>query len=156
MMRPSNTDVDLYWINGVAGSEHPRSPGDIEWLKRQGINAIVTLSEYPLPAEWTAGMRVLHSPVPDFHAPALAQLHEIVRFLDECRSAHCTPLVHCAMGRGRTGTVLAAWLIAHGAPVQQALQDVRAQRPGAVETDEQENMLYEFAIDCRTGEAPPA
>ena len=51
-------------------------------------------------------------PVRDFHAPSLAQLE---RFVALVRAAGpCTKvLVHCQGGSGRTGTMAAAYWIAH-------------------------------------------
>jgi atypical dual specificity phosphatase len=53
------------------------------------------------------------------------------------------------MGYGRTGTVLAAYLIAEGATARQALAEVRRVRPGAVETPQQEQALLEYEACCR-------
>ena len=49
------------------------------------------------------------------------------------------------MGQGRTGTVLAAYLIREGKSPTEALAMVRAACPGAVECRLQEQSLVEFA-----------
>jgi atypical dual specificity phosphatase len=49
------------------------------------------------------------------------------------------------MGQGRTGTVLAAYLIRTGASAEEALARVRAACPGAVGTAEQERALAAYA-----------
>ena len=46
---------------------------------------------------------------------------------------------------GRTGTLLAAYLISQGQTADEAMDCVRAVRPGSVETLEQEQALYEYA-----------
>ena len=48
------------------------------------------------------------------------------------------------MGYGRTGTILAAYLISEGMTANEAINKVRGKRPGAIETYEQENILFEF------------
>jgi len=54
-------------------------------------------------------------------------------------------LVHCAAGIGRTGAVLAAYLIrTENLSATEAIFRVRSQRPGSIEKG-QENSLHLFA-----------
>lgn len=59
--------------------------------------------------------------------------------------------VHCRMGRGRTGVMVACYL-AHfqGLPPERAIINVRLQRPGSVETPEQERCVVRYH-DCLMG-----
>jgi ADP-ribosyl-[dinitrogen reductase] hydrolase len=50
-------------------------------------------------------------------------------------------LVHCRGGLGRAGTIAALMLIERGWSAPQAISDVRAVRPGAIETEEQERWV---------------
>ena len=51
-------------------------------------------------------------------------------------------LVHCLAGKGRTGSVLAAYMMAYeGKTAQEALDELRAKRPGSVEFPQQQNVL---------------
>jgi len=55
---------------------------------------------------------VLHAPVPDHHLlPASLLTEEILPFLADAREAEEKVVVHCLAGIGRTGQVLAAWLV---------------------------------------------
>jgi len=55
---------------------------------------------------------VLHAPVKDHHlVPEDVLLEEILPFLAESRTAEQAVVVHCLAGIGRTGQVLAAWLV---------------------------------------------
>ena len=53
--------------------------------------------------------------------------------------------VHCTAGKGRTGTVLAAYFVNAGLSAREAIQKVRTLRPGSIETPGQEEAIAEFA-----------
>lgn len=120
---------------------------DLAWLRAQGIAALLSLTEQPLDAVLLqqCGMAFLHLPVLDMTPPSPEQLLQAIAFIDHHR-AHDSPVaVHCLMGQGRTGTVLAAYLIREGTSPAEALAMVRAVCPGAVENRLQEQALVEFA-----------
>lgn len=56
-------------------------------------------------------------------------------------------LIHCRGGLGRTGTLAARLLIEDGMDADTAMQTVRAVRPGAIETQAQEDYLRNFSAD---------
>ena len=141
--------LDVFWVRTVAGCSIPVTLQDMEDLRRQDVSAVLTLTEHALPPAFLHGFVSRHIPIRDFSAPRIHQLHQCVQFLDECTDQGLSPVVHCTMGRGRTGTVLAAWLIAHGTSVSDAIDEVRAVRDGAIETESQESILYDFEIDVR-------
>jgi atypical dual specificity phosphatase len=54
-------------------------------------------------------------------------------------------MVHCAAGRGRTGTILAAYLIKkENLTANQAIKKIRSMRPGSIQSDRQEMALYVY------------
>jgi atypical dual specificity phosphatase len=120
---------------------------DLAWLRRQGIGAVLSLTETPLPAEVVARQKLtmLHVPVPDLQAPTPDQFLRALAFIDRQRAQGRAVVVHCLMGQGRTGTVLAAYRIRGGASPQEALRTVRALCPGAIGSPAQEQALYAFA-----------
>lgn len=137
-----------YVIEGVlAGMACPGLHGslreDLEFLKSQGIGAVVTLTEYSLERNEVErlGFRYLHLPVEDFAPPALEQVEAFLAFLRQAEADGVPVTVHCAAGRGRTGTMLACALVQRGVTAEEAIGRLRELRPHSVETLEQEEMV---------------
>ncbi|MAG36343.1 MAG: hypothetical protein CL878_08875 [Dehalococcoidia bacterium] len=105
---------------------------------------MVTLHERPIDQEKLdgLGLAALHSPVQDFAAPSLEQIEEAVAFVESKLAAGDGVAVHCAAGLGRTGTVVACYLVHEGHSAADAIAQVRALRPGSVETSEQQAIVY--------------
>lgn len=122
---------------------------DLLWLRDQGIGAILSLTEAPLSAAALDrhGLASLHLPIDDLTAPTQADFLEALDFIDQQRAAGRGVLVHCRIGEGRTGCILAAYLIRQGATAEQALIHLRAFRQGAVGMPEQQRALALFASD---------
>ena len=120
---------------------------DLTWLRRQGIGAVLSLTETPLAEGAVAryDLAALHLPVPDLHAPAPEQFTRALGFIDLQRALGRAVVVHCLVGQGRTGTILAAYRIRGGATPEEALRELRAICPGAVGSSEQEQALHAFA-----------
>ncbi len=90
-------------------------------------------------------LRWAHCPIDDFAAPgerferAWSRLApDLHALLDRGQSV----ALHCRAGLGRTGTVAARILMERGMPAQQAIDQVRATRPGSIETSVQERYLH--------------
>src|SRR5579862_3351812 len=120
-----------------------RLDDDLAWLRMQGIGALLSLTETPLPAEALTRHELasLHLPVDDMTAPTPEQFDQALAFIDMQRGRGRSVAVHCKMGQGRTGTVLAAYLIRGGATAESALRTLRALCPGAISAPEQERAL---------------
>lgn len=120
---------------------------DLAWLRGRGIGAVLSLTETPLAegALTRHGLEGLHLPVDDLTAPTPEELDCALGFIDRQRALGRAVVVHCLVGEGRTGTVLAAYLIRGGRDPEQALSELRAIRPGAVGSPAQERALRAFA-----------
>ena len=55
-------------------------------------------------------------------------------------------MVHCLAGLGRTGTLLACYLVKYQKmSADDAIQKVREERPGSIQSYPQEEIIFQFA-----------
>lgn len=134
------------WLieNKLAAMPYPQTRDAYLLLQSMGIRCILNLTEYLDEVPVALSIQVTHIPVPDLTAPTLEQLVNAVRLIESCLADETPLAVHCVAGLGRTGTVLAAYLIAQGMTAEAAIRDIREWRPGSIETEDQEAILYEY------------
>lgn len=144
-----------YVLDGrLAGLAHPMADGDpdqtLAELHDEGIRALVSLDEAGVDPESVRahGLAHLHLPIADFEPPTVEQGRAFVAFVSEHLAAGEPVAAHCAAGIGRTGTMLAAYLISTGMGVQEAIDTVRRRRPYSIESDSQVAFLHEFAAQA--------
>ena len=135
----------------LAALARPDSAEDLAWLRDQGVQLVVTLTEDPLPRSWVneAGLMAVHLPIPDMTAPTTRQLELALDTIHRAKKSGMGVAVHCAAGMGRTGTILAAYLVSGGMRANDAIRRVRELRPGSIETWEQEQAVAEWARTSR-------
>ena len=138
----------LDWLipDTVAGCIYPDEEA-LGAVSRLGISVIVNLHERPHPRETLAryGLTELHLPVRDFTPPTLSQIETAIEAIEDAVAAGRRVAVHCAAGLGRTGTLLACYLVRQGMTADEAIVRVRAVRPGSIETPAQEAAVEGYA-----------
>ncbi len=134
----------------LAGTPRPGIVADIDQdlraLQRVGVTVLVSLTQTPMDATLLReyGIRNIASPIPDMHAPSVEQALEICRDLEHNMRAGEVVAVHCRAGLGRTGTLLASYLIWEGSNALDALESVRRVEPKWVQSEEQVTFLETF------------
>lgn len=99
-------------------------------LEREGITGGVNLrTEFDDAAHGLALAQYCHLPTVDDAAPTLDQLQQGVDFIRGVVQAGGKVYIHCAGGVGRAPTLAAAYFIAEGRSLADALALIRAARP---------------------------
>jgi hypothetical protein len=111
----------------------------------RGVAALVNLSS-DAKVYAQAGLSFINLPIPDGFPPTRQQVTQFVAFADEQIAQGHAAVAHCHAGLGRTGTILAAYLIAKGSSAAAAIDQVRAAQPSAIETRRQVEFLHQLAM----------
>jgi atypical dual specificity phosphatase len=133
--------TNFSWLinNKLAGSGMPTSFAELDWIIKQGVKSIITMTEEPLPESWIKSVQYLHVPTEDLSAPDMEKIDLAVDFIQERIKNDEPTMVHCAAGIGRTGTILACYLIKYQKlSVKTAIDKVRLERPGSIQSESQE------------------
>jgi atypical dual specificity phosphatase len=107
------------------------------------------MTESALPQSWIKDVNYLHIPTEDLGAPDMEKIDSAVDFINQRLEYNEPVMVHCAAGIGRTGTILACYLIKYkNYTAKKAVDEVRKKRPGSIQSESQEiaTSLYEKYI----------
>ena len=140
------------WIieEKLAGSAIPTSKEEIDWIKQEGVKSIVTIREEPLEDEWIKDVNYLHVHSNDMGIPEFSDLVNSVDFIHQRITNDEPVMVHCLAGLGRTGTILACYLIKYQQmSADDAIQKVRNERHGSIQSFSQEEIIFRFEKSVR-------
>jgi atypical dual specificity phosphatase len=144
------------WVDDkhLAAMAQPASLEEYQWLRRQGVQLVISLTEDPPPRHWVndAGLFALHIPVEDMHPPSQRQIELGLSAIEKAQSQKLPVAIHCTAGLGRTGTMLACYFVKRGLGADAAVATVRDLRPGSIETEDQFGAVRDFARRIKRGE----
>ncbi|XP_026858230.2 dual specificity protein phosphatase 23b [Electrophorus electricus] len=130
----------------LAGLAMPRMPAHYQYLLSNGIKHLVCLSERKPPYHDSCPELTLHHiRIHDFCAPTFDQIKRFLAIVEEANFKGEGVAVHCLLGFGRTGTMLACYLVkTRKISGIDAINEIRRIRRGSIETQEQEQIVVQF------------
>jgi ADP-ribosyl-[dinitrogen reductase] hydrolase len=135
---------------------------DLDEIRDWGAAAVVTLletKEMTLLKVESLGEEILSRNMKWFHLPIVDVSIPDARFEEDWLVAgerlrsllrsERDIVIHCRGGLGRAGTIAARLLVELGMDARSAIDSVRAVRPGAIETHDQENFVLSIGAARR-------
>jgi atypical dual specificity phosphatase len=128
--------LNFSWIEDglVAGCRGPRTDEDLVVLRSLGVHALVRLAG-EAETGLTKGdveqntLQDCYEFVPDMTAPSQKQIDRVIRFINRALTNKETVAVSCGAGCGRTGTILACYLVSRRLSAEAAIEKLIAIRP---------------------------
>jgi len=126
---------------------YPRRQKAVAALARQGVTVVINLHQRAHRPDRLKqfGLTEVHLPVADFTAPSPAQLAACIEAIEQVLDDGRKVAVHCGGGLGRTGTLLACYLVWRGMSADDAIERVRSVRPGSIETRQQVQAVFAYS-----------
>jgi atypical dual specificity phosphatase len=128
--------MNFSWLehNRVAGCRGPQTKEDLAFLASAGIKALVRLAEpheLQISSADVSASKIedYPEPVTDGTAPSQAQIKRVVHFINDSVRGGRPTAVSCYAGCGRTGTILACYLVSQGNGAEDAIRNLISKRP---------------------------
>jgi atypical dual specificity phosphatase len=160
--RVADRPTNFSWVldGKLAGSGLPMTYSQFFWLIKHGIKTIITVREVPLPSNWFTdsinnidrdNVNYLHLRVEDFGSPSIEEIDSTVEYIQHQIDNKKPVMVHCAAGKGRTGTILAAYFLKNeNLTAEQAIKKIRNLRPGSIQSNIQEMTISIYGNYLKT------
>jgi protein-tyrosine phosphatase len=138
----------LRWITEkIAVGTAPSSKAALKTIQRAGVEVILNLCAECgnlHEVERAAGFIVYWLPISDGYVPELDEMDDALEWLNSHIESGKKALVHCRFGVGRSGTVIAAYLLKKGLSLNHVLEKMK-RTPAAPTNRDQIKLLFEYA-----------
>ncbi|MGB3468888.1 MAG: dual specificity protein phosphatase family protein [Cyclobacteriaceae bacterium] len=145
--------TSFYWIlkDKLAGSGMPgvyeNEEDGLNCIEENKITHVVSLiEENPDEVFDKIDVKHLHFPIIDMSVPDIRQLKRLLVDIKQYIEEGGAVLVHCKAGMGRTGVVIASYLVSQGYDADEAIKEIRKINPGYIQNSLQERFIRLFAI----------
>ncbi|KAI6648517.1 hypothetical protein LOD99_8149 [Oopsacas minuta] len=136
------------WVSEgrLAGLAYPYKDEDFSLLSQNGIKVLINLTGYS-DAIYKANAKKYNIEmvdlfIEDFQSPSVALADSFIDSVQSALGGDKPVAVHCQMGNGRTGTMLAYYFMkVDGLSSDEAIKKIKELRPGSIETLTQKNFL---------------
>lgn len=161
-----SVSMNFSWVeqNRIAGCRGPRTDSDLAFLVSSGIQALVRLAHEDetgiLKADVESNeLEDCYEPIPDWNPPTQDQIDHVIGFVNNALARGKPVAVSCGAGYGRTGTILACYLVSSGHSAEDAIRLLLSVRPCSREilsVPGQREAVLEFDRRRNKGVAPKA
>ncbi len=138
----------LSWITKeIAVGAAPSSNAALNTIKRSGVEVILNLCVECgnlHEVERAAGFIVYWLPVSDAYTPELDELDDALEWLNGHVQSGKRALVHCRFGVGRSGSIIAAYLLKRGFSLEHVLETMK-HTPATPTSPNQRKLIFEYA-----------
>ena len=142
---------EFHWIiePDLAGCGQPgllsEATLDYAWLHSVGIRHVVCLTEKVLdPPSPACGITGHHFPIIDMSFPMPRPMDALCARIAGWIAIREPAVVHCRAGLGRTGLVLACFLVYGGMSAERAIRVVRSRCSRYIQTAGQERFIHHY------------
>lgn len=144
MLKKTTYPDYVWWLisEKLAGMSRPPIE-DLPQLFQAGIRGIVSVMDESSGIEEyrQAGFQALWLPITGGKPPTVGQVKQFVNFAQPLIAREQPVVVHCTSGNRRTGTLLAAYLVAEGETPERAIASIKQARPTAELREAQQQFL---------------
>ena len=123
-------------------------PSDVDTLKQLNVCAVLDVTAEFDAMDWSVvseNIQYLNVPTLDHQAPGPAKMHRAINWVDQQRRKDKGVVIHCALGRGRSVLMMAAYLLAKrpSDSVDDVLRKINQVRDTAMLNHSQYRRLHE-------------